>query len=118
MAKNEVIFFCFDWYPSITFPSVGTALTCDVIDYHGHGGVSYVARDQTPEALLAGCVPKLQPHLSSTLAPAHRERRRRRGGQEEEVVVREGRTGRGLRRGGEGHARTSSGRGAEASTYL
>lgn len=85
--------FCFDQHRSITFPSIGAALTCDVIDYHSHGGISYVARDQTPEALLAGCVPKLQPHLSSTLAPAHRERRRRRGGQEEEVVVREGRTG-------------------------
>lgn len=34
-------------------------LTCDVIHHHSHGGVSYVARNETPETLLPRSVPQL-----------------------------------------------------------
>lgn len=51
-------------------------LTCDVIDYHCYSGVTDVAGNQTPEALLAGCVPQLQPHLE--MRTSSREGRGRR----------------------------------------
>lgn len=44
-------------------PNHSSTLTRDVIDHHSHRGVAYVARNETPETLLPGGVPQLQPHL-------------------------------------------------------
>lgn len=68
----------------------GSALTCDVIDYDGHGGVANVAGDQTAETLLSGRVPQLQPHLADQSSPRknsrgrEKERGEQRGGETEE----------------------------------
>lgn len=42
---------------------VQQALTRNIVDHHGHGGVPYITGDEAPEALLSCCVPELQPHL-------------------------------------------------------
>lgn len=82
-------------------PPMGATLTCDVIDNHGHSGISYVARDETPEAFLPGRVPKLQPHLASHVSTresrggARSEGWRERRGEKRVIEERRGRGGRG-----------------------
>ena len=47
-------------------PLLCRPLTGDVVDHHGDGRVTDVARNQTPESLLPGSIPQLEPDLWAT----------------------------------------------------
>ena len=86
--QSGLLFFqrCFGLFSP---PPMGAPLTCDVKDNHGHSRISYVARDQTPEALLTGRVPKLQSHLASRVSTRESRETAKSGGERERGRERE-----------------------------